>query len=72
MKKNPYVNRDDVIANLSKIKVFGDNFNYEGKLMRKGQVGEHKKVMTKEMIVKFDEWTSNELKDYEDLKKEFM
>lgn len=72
MKKNPSVNRDTQYENINKIKIFGENFKCEGKFIRNGQVGEHKTVMTKEMIAKFDKWSSDELKNYEDLRNEYF
>lgn len=71
MKKNPSVNRDKVAEKINESKIFGENYQAEGNFMRKGESGYWKTTMSQEMIKKFDDWTSDHLKDHYNLKDEF-
>lgn len=72
MKKNPCVNRDEEIKKIIESKIYGENLNLgKGSLMRTGNVGGWKTVMSMELIQQFDDWTNEQLKDYEDFKNEF-
>lgn len=57
MRKNKYVNNEEFISELQKI----SKSNFQG-FINKGEVGGHKKVMSVDMINKFDKWIEENTK----------
>ena len=73
MKKNPAINGSVVAATtINESKLFGKNFKSEGEFIRKGESGQWKSSMSKEVIKQFDNWTAIKLKDHQDLYNELM
>jgi hypothetical protein len=56
MKKNPAVNSAALHEPLRKL-------HPEGRLLRKGVVGDHKTIMSLDMQKRFDEWTASNIQD---------
>jgi hypothetical protein len=56
MKKNPYVNRSDLLDWL------GSTVEDRTIFMRKGKAGGYKEEMSEEYVKKFDEWIQKKLK----------
>lgn len=52
MKQNPAVNKEDISEFYHKYKISES----DGKFFRSGKVGDHKELMSKEMVGRFDKW----------------
>ena len=71
MKLNPAVNYEYFVDFANNTKLYGD-FKVEGSFIRSGTTGQWKTAMSEETIQIFDEWTEEKLKDYPELKAEFL
>ena len=61
-----------VIDDLKEKRLFGKDFIMEGEFVRKGAVRQWEDAMSKELIKQFDDWSAKKLKNFKDLKNEFL